>query len=638
MKPTVLFLPSGRKGEFEAGTTVLEAARELGLSVTSSCGGSHTCGKCRILVRSDSSGALDPHEENLSPFSSEESGFITPEEQKSGTRLACCASFRAGHTVVFVPQEAVKMIRKEVRTVAVPLDPAVKAYEVTLSPPSLTDPRGDLERLREALQKQYGLGGLTIDARALQLLPRRLRENNWQGKAYVWMDREVLDFRARQTEIFGIALDIGTTTIAAYLCNLSDGRIVTSESVANPQAPYGEDVISRLHYTILHPGEGLKKLQQKVTAGINDLICSTATAAKITPEDILEMTVVGNTAMHHIFLGLPSEGLASSPFSPVVHQSLDIKARDLHLKMHPSANVHVLPIEAGFVGADNVGALIAQTPYDREEMTLLIDVGTNGELVLGNRRRLLSSACATGPALEGAHLRFGIPAGPGAIERVRIDPQSFGVRYKVIGSEKWSDECRPEEIRARGICGSGIIDIVAEMVKAGIINRSGNMKEGLASDRLRRGRQGLEFVIARASETAGGTEITVSVPDIRAVQLAKAALYAGAKVMMKVMGVERLDRVILAGAFGSAIDPQRAMLLGMFPDCAPEQICAVGNAAGEGACMALLNRAKRDEADWVARTVEYIELTTAPTFTDEFIAALAIPHEKDAYPHLQTHL
>jgi uncharacterized 2Fe-2S/4Fe-4S cluster protein (DUF4445 family) len=374
---------------------------------------------------------------------------------------------------------------------------------------------------------------------------------------------------------------------------------------------------------------------EAITEGLNALAQSTAKVAGISPEEIVEVTVVGNTAMHHIFLGIDPQYLGVAPFAPSVHRSLDIKARELNLRVHPSANVHVLPVEAGFVGADNVGVLITEEPYRKEEMALIIDIGTNGELVLGNKERLISSSCATGPALEGAHIKFGMRAAPGAIERVRIDPETLGVRFKVIDRELWSDEYAPGEIQARGICGSGIIEAVAEMFTAGVVDRSGRLNGHIISPRLRKAEKGYEFVIARAEEASIGQDITVSVSDVRAVQLAKGALYAGAKIMMGVLGVERLDKVILAGAFGSTIDSERAMALGMFPDCDLENVVAVGNAAGDGARIALLNRKKRIEATRVAREVEYIELTVYPEFSKEFAEAMYIPHMKDVFPHLK---
>jgi len=639
-KVTVIFQPSGRRGQVEAGKTVLRASRELGVAIESVCGEKQTCGKCKVRVEEGffEGGTLLSRREHLSPFTSDESKFIPEKDRTEGYRLACVAEFH-GDALIFVPEESrggKQIIRKAVRELPVDLNPAVKGYYLELSPPSLKEPRGDFERLSQELERRYDLRGLSIDFEALREIPANLRAGNWKVTAFVWMDREVVHVQpGRVDHFFGLAADIGTTTVAAYLCDLASGQVAAADSMMNPQVAYGEDVMSRISYAMTNPSDGLKKMQASIIDGLNDLARSTAQAAGVKPEDILEVTVVGNTAMHHIFLGLDPQYLGVSPFTPSVHRSLDLKARDLGLRLHPAANVHVLPVEAGFVGADNVGFLIAEEPYKKEEMVLLIDIGTNGELVLGNRERLISASCATGPALEGAHIKFGMRAAPGAIERVRIDPETLEVRYRVIGREMWSRECAPGEIQARGICGSGIIEAVAELLKCGVVERSGRFKGSLSHERLRKGEKGYEFVIARAEETCIGQDITIGISDIRAVQLAKGALYAGAKIMKKVLGVEQLDRVILAGAFGSYLDPERAMTLGMFPDCDLQKVVAVGNAAGDGARLALLNREKRKEADRVARQVEYLELTIFPDFEREFAQAMYFPHRIDDFPHLK---
>jgi uncharacterized 2Fe-2S/4Fe-4S cluster protein (DUF4445 family) len=637
-KISVLFQPSGRRGEIKAGKTVLQAAQELGAPLESVCGGKHTCGKCKVRVqgraveKADFSGTL------CSPFTPEEEKFISPEERKAGYRLGCVVQLYE-EALIFIPEESrgfQQVIRKEAGHITVELNPAVKAYYVELPPPTLKDPLADLERLQLALGNASGLKDLSIDFAALQFLPQRLRSGEWKVTVMVWMDREIIDIQpGRIQDFYGIAVDIGTTTVAAYLCNLRTGQLVSSGSMMNPQVAYGEDVMARITHAMANPGEGLKSMQEAILNGMNSLIHSAAESARVSPPAVLEMTVVGNTAMHHIFLGIDPHSLGLSPFPPATHHSQNVKARDLGLQIHPAAYVHVLPIEAGFVGADNVGVLISETPYEKDEMALTIDIGTNGELVLGNRRRLLSSSCATGPALEGAHLRFGMRAAPGAIERVRVRPEAFEVEYKVIGLEKWNVECSPEEIQARGICGSGIIEAVAEMFRAGVVEKSGRINGSLSTPRLRKVEKGYEFVVAWARETAIGQDITISTADVRAVQLAKGALYSGAKVMMKVLGVDRLDTVILAGGFGSYIDPERAMILGMFPDCDLKRVISVGNAAGDGARIALLNREKRKEADRIAREVEYIELTVYPEFTMEFAEAMFFPHMKDPFPHLE---
>jgi uncharacterized 2Fe-2S/4Fe-4S cluster protein (DUF4445 family) len=633
----VIFQPSGKRGAVPEGKTILEAAQALGVGIESLCGGKQTCGKCRIRVDAappntqGGTSAPDP----LTPFSAEEARLIGASEKAQGFRLACAAAIK-DNVQIFVPEESRpgrQVVRKEATERIISLNPAIRLFPVTLPVPDLKDPRGDFDRLVAALIERYHLPCPTIDTPALQQLPAVLRQGNWQVTIALWMEKEILAvFPQEVDEVYGLAVDVGSTTLAAYLCSLSTGSLVATDSLMNPQIAYGEDVMSRIAYVMNHPADGLETLKDALIESLNRLIGSVAAKGGIAPDAILELTFVGNTAMHHILLGIDPRPLGVSPFIPAILRSLDIKARDLALAVHPAANCHVLPIEAGFVGADNVAVLIAEEPYRREEMVLIIDVGTNGEMVLGNRTRLLSASCATGPALEGAHIRFGMRAAPGAIERIRIDPKNREVSFKIIGASGW----RPEVTLtgAQGICGSGIIDGVAELYRSGIIDRNGRFCKEADTPRLRLNDGKPEFVIAWREETSLEEEITIGQQDIRNVQLAKAALYAGAKLMMKRLGIARLDRVILAGAFGSVIDPLAAMTLGMFPDCDLACVLAVGNAAGDGARIALLDREKRREADTVARQVEYLELTLEKDFQQEFLAALAIPHERDLFPHL----
>ncbi len=622
----IIFQPSGKRGKFQEGKTVLEAAQELGIGLESLCGGEKSCGKCKVRII----------EGDLSSFSEEEAKWITDSERREGYRLACSVRLK-GNALVFIPEGSLvqkQVVRKEIVTHKVKRNPAILPYLIELHPPSFHDPLGDFDRLQNALSTAYHLPTLEIDYPTLLKLPYVLREGNWKVTALIWMEREILDVKASMVnEIYGLAVDIGTTTVAGYLCNLMSGEIVATKSMMNPQVIYGEDVMSRINYTMTHP-DGLEKLHRSILDGLNQLIEKAIEDIHLTPKDIFELTVVGNTVMHHLFLGIDPRYLGVSPFPPSLNLSMDIKARDLGLKVHPSAKVHLLPIEAGFVGADNVGVLIAEEPYKRNENVLIIDVGTNGELVLGNKDRLLSASCATGPALEGAHIKFGMRAAPGAIERVRIDPDTFEVDFKVIGEHDLKSKTEQTN-KAKGICGSGIIDAVSELYRCGVIDKSGRMQNKLPSPRLIIVDGRPEFVIARKEETSIGKEITISQQDVRNVQLAKGALYAGAKLLMKKLGIKKLDRVILAGAFGSYIDPEKAMILGMFPDCDLKNIHAVGNAAGEGATLALLNRGKRWEADEIAKKVEYLELTIEPDFQQEFIEAMQIPHMKDPFPHLR---
>jgi uncharacterized 2Fe-2S/4Fe-4S cluster protein (DUF4445 family) len=423
------------------------------------------------------------------------------------------------------------------------------------------------------------------------------------------MEKEIIHVApGKEGKAYGLAVDVGTTTVAAYLCNLQTGELVSTQSMMNPQVTFGEDVMSRITYVVTHPENGLEKMRSLIVDGLNQLVLEATSGNGLQPEDILDLVVVGNTAMHHLLLGISPEYMGVSPFTPAIHRSVDLKARDLGIEVHPSAYVHVLPVEAGFVGADNVGVLIAEEPHLQDERVLIIDVGTNGELVMGNRQLLISSSCATGPALEGAHVKFGM-------------------------RDAWSSE--QEVSSAKGICGSGIIDGMAELFRAGIIDRSGRFVKDIRSPRLRMTDGRPEFVIAWKDQTSIGKDITITQQDVRSVQLAKGALYTGAKLMMRRLGIESLDKVILAGAFGSYIDPEEAMILGMFPDCDLNKVYAVGNAAGDGARIALLDRDKRAEADDIAQKVEYVELTIEPDFQNEFMEAMQIPHMKDPFPHLE---
>jgi len=465
-----------------------------------------------------------------------------------------------------------------------------------------------------------------------------MREGNWEITASVWNSREVIRIRpGKVTEAYGLAIDIGTTTVAGYLCSLVTGEVLTTHALMNPQVTYGEDVMSRITYHMMHPNDGLHKMSQAVVDALNSLVENMVEETSLTPDDIEDVTIVGNTAMHHILLQINPEYVGTAPFPPAMHHSIDVKARDMGIRINPASYVHVLPIEAGFVGADNVGVLIAEEPYKKKHTSLVIDIGTNGELVLGNRERLMSSSCATGPALEGAQLTFGMRAAPDAIERVVIDPQTHEVNFKVVGRDEWSQYSRPGEIKVKGICGSGVLDILAELYRTGVILGSGAFSKTQKSTRYRVTKKDNqpEFVIAWKEETSIGRDITISLKDIRQIQLAKGAIYTGCKLMMRKMGIDKVDRIILAGAFGSYVDPDKALTIGMIPDCDLKKVYSVGNAAGDGARIALLDRNKRAEADRIANQVEYIELTIEKDFQREFMDSLQLPHMKDAFPHLK---
>ena len=483
---------------------------------------------------------------------------------------------------------------------------------------------GDQERIKKALQAQYGLSHLSMDYSVLKGIQNTLRKGEWNVTVTVWSGKEIVKLEPGfAPSAYGLAVDVGTTTVAGYLCDLVTGKVVGTESAINPQVAYGEDVMSRITYAMSNP-DGLAVMQAAIRECINGII-GRLTSGIGGGDSVVDMTVVFNTVMHHIFLGIDPANIGVAPFVPALERPMNVKARDLGIDTNPSSYIHVLPVVAGFVGPDNVGVLIAEEPYKLNKKVLIIDIGTNGELLLGSKDGVSSASCATGPAFEGAQIKFGMRAARGAIESVKIDRQTKEPSFKVIGGTK-----------ANGLCGSGVIDAVAGLFRAGIIDKTGRLVmdpeaggTGGRGGRVRRDARGKpEYVLAWKDETALETDITITQADVRAVQLAKGALYAGAKLLMRKMGVEKVDKVILAGAFGSYINKESALTLGMFPECALDNIYAVGNAAGDGAVMALINTGKREEAEREARKLTYMEIAMEPDFQEEFLAAMDIP-ERD---------
>lgn len=639
-KQLVIFQPSGRRGEVSEGSILLDAARDLGVEIESICGGQQTCGKCKILVQE---GQFQKYGvtsacEHLSPMGDTERAYW--DRRKAGDyryRLSCAAQVR-GPLVISVPEESQarkQIVRKSATERVIELDPAIRQYYVNVTPSTLGDERGDWELLQAALRDQFGLTGLRIDLPALQALQDTQRAGKWGVTVSVWDGREVVRVQPGYAEgAYGLAVDIGTTTVVAHLCDLRTGAVLATESMMNPQVPFGEDILSRISFIQAHE-EGQGRLNAAIIEGLNKLARRAARSASLSPDAITDVVLVGNTVMHHIVLNISPVHIGGSPFTLATYDPIDVKARDLGLAaINRCAWVHVLPCEAGYVGADNVAVLIAEEPHRQNEITLIIDIGTNGEILLGNKEHLLSASSPTGPAFEGAQITHGMRAAPGAIERVRIDPKTLTPRFRVIGDDRWSDEMPPGEIQAAGICGSGIIEIVAELFARGIVLPGGRFNLDTSSPNFRPNERVGEYVLASADQTSTGHEIVITQNDVRAVQLAKAALYAGAKLLMARRGADRLDRVILAGAFGSYISKEHAMLIGLFPDCALEKVYAVGNAAGDGARIALLSRAKRREAQEAARWVDYVETAVEMEFQNEFVAALNFPHTRDPFPHL----
>ena len=682
----VIFQPLGRQGEIPTGTTLLEAARRLGVEIESICGGHQTCRKCKVMVETGDFAkfGIRSSPEHLTPPGERETKYATRYNFEPDARMSCACQV-TGDLVIRVPEESQtrKQVVRKAAGVARPItvDAVMRLYYVELPTPPLKDHRGDWERLQGELRTVHGLKDLRIDLTALRTLQPILAASNRCVTVTVWNHQEVVQIQpGLQEDLYGIAVDVGTTTVAGHLCHLRTGEILATASRMNPQVPFGEDLMSRVSYAMMQT-DGTERMHAAIIDGLNGMVAELCAQADIQANHIIEMVMVGNTTMHHLLLGINPRELGGAPFSLVTHGAVDVKARDLGLHIATGANVHIPPCEAGHVGADNVGVLVAEAPYNQDDNVLILDIGTNGELLLGNRQRVLSASSPTGPAFEGAQILHGMRAAAGAIERVRIDPATLAVRYKIIGREEWIEEQKPEArdqglesgdngaesgesgeisdlqspisdaerrrrrrdeilnpvLRASGICGSGIIEAIAELFKAGVIAPNGRFV-AIEHPRLRTGLGDgggkAEFVLAWAHETSTGREIVVHSDDIRAIQLGKAALYAGAKLLMQRLELSSVDKIVLAGGFGSYIDPLHAMILGLIPDCDLRLVQAVGNAAGDGARMILLDKSKRVEAQWAARWVTYIETAVEPTFQTEFVGSLDLPHATDPFPHL----
>lgn len=679
----VIMQPSGRRGHVDEGASIREAARQLGVEIESICAENATCGKCKIVVEEGRFERynIDSKRENLSAPSTGEIDYFKrrPKLLKEynwevgQVRLACQAKV-VGDVLIHVPEESLgnkQIIRKTATERVIEIKPSIRKYFIQMKPPSLEDPVADWERLSQEIERSISLvrrgesnlpdaSDLNIDYDCLRELGVILREGNWKVTVSIWQDNEIIRVQPGFVDgSFGAAVDIGSTTIALYLCDLETGEILAAESEMNPQIVYGEDVMSRIQYAI-SKSDGLEKLHKTLIHTINQLMKKAVKTANerfsqesssstlippggngISVDDILEIVFVGNTTMHHLLLNLPPNNLGKAPYVPTIHKAVDVKARELGLNISPCGNVHVLPTIASFIGADTSGMLIAEEPHKQDENWLLIDVGTNAELVLGNRHSLICTSTPTGPALEGAHIEYGMRAAPGAIERVEIDQKTMKPRYKIIGEDNLNASDDSPVGKIKGICGSAIIDAVAELFRVGIIDSRGRFNSQVNSqappqeNRVREGENGTEYVIAWAEETSIGRDIPISIKDIRQIQLAKGALYVAARTLLNEAGLERPDKLILAGGFGSVIDKTRAMIIGLIPDLPLEDVYAVGNAAGDGARIALLNVAKRREAEKVAHSVRRYELPTNPEFQNQFMLAMSFPHMSEPFPHIE---
>ncbi|WP_171211458.1 ASKHA domain-containing protein [Ruegeria sp. HKCCA5426] len=649
-EPLVVFTPSGKRGHFPVGTPVLTAARQLGVDLDSVCGGRGICSKCQITP---SYGEFPKHgvsvsEGALSEWNAVEQRYDDKRGLKPGRRLGCQATVQ-GDVVIDVPPESQvhrQVVRKAAAARAITMDPATRLYFVVVEEPDMHSPTGDLERLERALREQWKIGAVTADLSLMSKLQPVLRKGKWEVTVAVHKGHK--DEVAQIVEIwpglheqglYGLAIDLGSTTVAAHLTDLETGEVKASSGLMNPQIRFGEDLMSRVSYAMMNPG-GDQEMTRAVREAINDLTTSIADEAGIDAALIVETVFVCNPVMHHLLLGLDPVELGQAPFALATSESMSLPAREMDLtKMNPRAQVYILPCIAGHVGADCAAVALSEEPGKSEDLVLIVDVGTNAEILLGNTTRVLACSSPTGPAFEGAQISSGQRAAPGAIERIEIDPITKEPRFRIIGSDKWSDEDGFDQDIATtgitGICGSGIIEAVAEMRIAGLLDESGLIGSAEQTGTTRCIPEGRthSYLIHDAS-AEGGPRITVTQGDIRAIQLAKSALYAGARLLMDEMQVDTVDRVVLAGAFGAHISTKHAMVLGMIPDAPLDKVSSAGNAAGTGARIALCNIGSRKEIERVVREITKVETAIEPKFQDHFVAANAIPHKTDPFPEL----
>ena len=635
----VVFTPSGKRGRVAQGTTVLQAARELGVDLDSVCGGRAICGRCQVTL---SEGAFPKHgiesrADHLSGLGDNEIAYDEVEGLAEGRRLGCSARL-LNDAVIDVPPESQvhrQVVRKRTEVHDLSVNPLVRLHVVEVSEPSMHEPVSDLRRVLEELEFEWGLTELECDPHVLLALQGALRDGQWQVTVAVFREREIVAIWPGYHEtVLGMAFDIGSTTIAAHLVDLASGEALASAGRMNPQIRFGEDLMSRVSYVMMHPGAE-QQMCEAVRTAVAELIVEVCAEADQKTDNILDCTFVGNPIMHHLLLGLSPVELGGAPFALATDSAVTVSAQSLGLGINPGARCYVLPCIAGHVGADCAAVVLSEAPYLREELTLLVDVGTNAEIVLGNRHRLLAAGSPTGPAFEGAQISSGQRAAPGAIERVRIDPQTLEPRFRVIGCELWSDHSdfaeQTADLGITGICGSGIIEVLAELYLAQVINSDGVVDGTLSSRSNRIVEDGRTFAYVLHE---GDIRIAITQNDVRAIQLAKAALYAGVRLLMDKLNVDTVDRIRLAGAFGSHIDVKYAMILGLIPDCALENVTSAGNAAGSGAHIALVDANAREEIEREIRRIEKVETAVESRFQEHFVEAMAIPHKSAPFEEL----
>lgn len=627
----VSFTPAGRRGTFSSGTTVLEAARSLGVDLDSVCGGRGICGRCQVEVGTRPGVSADPS--RLSAPSTTETGYAGRRPLSAARRLGCAAQILTD-VVIDVPESSQvhrQVVRKDADRLEVPVDPVLSLRYVEVAPPTMVDAIGDLQRLRAALAEEWQLTDLRFDHSVLTALQPALERGRRNLTVAIREDRDVVAlWPGLRDRVYGVAFDVGSTTLAGHLCDVFSGEVLASAGRMNPQISFGEDLMSRVSYVMMNPG-GEQRLTAVVREALAAMITELCADADVDPGDVLEVSLVGNPIMHHLVFGLDPRPLGSAPFALATTESVTVPASELGLGVHPGARVYSPPCIAGHVGSDAAAMVLAEAPHHGSALTLLVDVGTNAEIVLGNADRLLAASSPTGPAFEGAQISSGQRAAPGAVERVRIDRETLEPRIRIIGSELWSDH--PTFSRAvrrtgvTGICGSGIIEAIAELFLAGVISVDGTIRDAASHRIVPSGRT---FCYRLWDDPV----IEVTQADVRAIQLAKAALQAGCRLLMDHLGVDTVDEIRLTGAFGSHIDPMYATVLGLIPDCDLDRVHSVGNAAGRGSLMALLSAESRADVESTTARIEKIETAIEPAFQAHFVAAMGFPHSTLPYPHL----
>lgn len=649
--PLVLFTPSGKRGHFPIGTPVLTAARQLGVDLDSVCGGRGICSKCQIMP---SYGDFPKHgitvaKGALSDWNKVEQRYQDKRGLPEGRRLGCQATVQ-GDVVIDVPPESQvhrQVVRKRAEARDIEMNPSTRLFYVEVEEPDMHKPSGDMERLIDALQSQWSLQNVQTDLHILRCLQPILRKGAWKVTVAVHLGDSSHPPKIMHVwpgyyegSIYGLAVDLGSTTIAAHLCDLQSGEVIASSGIMNPQIRFGEDLMSRVSYSMMNKG-GDHEMTRAVREGMNALFVQVATEAEIDKALIVDAVFVCNPVMHHLFLGIDPFELGQAPFALATSNALALRASELDLNIHPAARVYLLPCIAGHVGADAAAVALSEAPDKSEDLVLVVDVGTNAEILLGNSDKVLACSSPTGPAFEGAQISSGQRAAPGAIERIEIDPVTKNPRFQVIGSDVWSDEDGFADVIATtgvtGICGSGIIEAIAEMRLAGLLDASGliGSAEQTGTPRCIADGRTNSYVIWDGTED-GSPLITVTNPDIRAIQMAKAALYSGARLLMDKFEVDTIDRVVLAGAFGAHISAKHAMVLGMIPDCPLDKVTSAGNAAGTGARIALLNTKARSEIEETVRQIEKIETAVESRFQEHFVNASAIPNATEPFPILKS--